>query len=56
MPHTFTNVGGVLTFDNFPVIPAGEQIVIEITVVLEDVPANAIGTSSSTPPSGTSDA
>ncbi len=45
VPHTFTDVGGLLTFDNFPVIPAGEQIVIELTVVLEDTPANAIGTS-----------
>jgi uncharacterized repeat protein (TIGR01451 family) len=41
---TFSNVGGFLTFDNFPVIPAGEQIVLEITVVLEDTPANAPGT------------
>ena len=43
VPHTFSNVGGLLTFDGFPVIPAGEQIIIELTVVLEDVPANAIG-------------
>ena len=42
--HTFTNVGGVLTFDNFPIIPAGEQIVVELTVVLEDSPLNTIGT------------
>jgi large repetitive protein len=41
---TFSDANGFLTFDNFPVIPAGEQIVIELTVVLEDVPANAIGT------------
>jgi len=44
VPHTFTNAGGSLTFDNFPVIPAGDQIVVEITVVLEDTPANAPGT------------
>ena len=44
VPHTFSNVGGVLTFDNFPIIPAGDQIVIEITVVLEDTPVNAPGT------------
>ena len=44
VPHTFDNVGGVLTFDNFPVIPAGQQIVLEITVVLEDSPANVLGT------------
>jgi len=42
--HTFSNVGGVLTFDNFPIIPAGEQIVIELTVVLDDTPANVPGT------------
>jgi hypothetical protein len=44
VPHTFSNVGGQLTFDAFPIIPAGEQIVIELTVVLEDTPANAPGT------------
>jgi uncharacterized repeat protein (TIGR01451 family) len=42
--HSFSNVGGVLTFDVAPVIPAGEQIVIELTVVLEDTPTNAPGT------------
>jgi uncharacterized repeat protein (TIGR01451 family) len=41
---TFSNAGGFLTFDNFPIIPAGEQIILEITVVLEDTPANAPGT------------
>ncbi|MBN1239909.1 MAG: DUF11 domain-containing protein [Gammaproteobacteria bacterium] len=44
VPHSFSNVGGLLTFDGFPVIPAGEQIVIELTVVLDNTPANAIGT------------
>ena len=44
VPHTFSNVGGVLTFDNFPIVPAGEQFVIEVTVVLNDTPANAPGT------------
>ena len=41
----FTNAGGVLTFDftNPPVIPAEQQIVLEITVVLDDVPANVPG-------------
>ena len=24
IPHTFSNVGGVLTFSNFPIIPAGQ--------------------------------
>jgi uncharacterized repeat protein (TIGR01451 family) len=44
VPHSFSNVGGVLTFSNFPIIPAGQQIVIEITVVLKNDPANAPGT------------
>jgi uncharacterized repeat protein (TIGR01451 family) len=44
VPHDFSNVGGLLRFDGFPVIPAGEQIIIELTVVLEDTPANALGT------------
>ena len=44
VPHTFSNVGGVLTFDDFPIVPAGEQIVIELTVVLDDSPANVVGT------------
>jgi uncharacterized repeat protein (TIGR01451 family)/fimbrial isopeptide formation D2 family protein len=43
VPHTFSNVGGLLTFDVVPVIPAGDQIVIEITVVLDDTPANVPG-------------
>jgi uncharacterized repeat protein (TIGR01451 family) len=42
--HTFSNVGGFLTFDDFPIVPAGEQIILEITVVLEDTPTNAPGT------------
>jgi len=42
--HSFSNVGGALTFNISPIIPAGEQIVIEITVVLNDTPANAPGT------------
>lgn len=42
--HTFSNVGGVLTFDDFPIVPAGEQIIIEMTVVLDDSPVNVIGT------------
>ena len=41
--HTFSNVGGVLTFDNFPIIPATDQIVIEITVVLEDTAVKRAG-------------
>src|SRR5262249_41966770 len=41
--HTFSNVGGKLTFDNFPVVPAGQQFVIEITVVLNDTATNVPG-------------
>ena len=44
VPHTFSNVGGFLTFDNFPIVPAGEQIIIELQVVLPNTPANAPGT------------
>ena len=44
VPHWFSNVGGVLTFDNFPNIPTGEQVVIELTVVLDATPANTPGT------------
>src|SRR6266699_3687070 len=44
VPHSFSNVGGVLTFSNCPVIPAGQQIVIDITVVLKNDPANTPGT------------
>ena len=44
VPYTFSNVGGLLTFDNFPIISAGEQVIIELTVVLDDTPANSPGT------------
>ncbi len=44
VPHTFSNNGGLLTFDNFPVVPAGDQIIVELTVVLDDTPANVPGT------------
>src|SRR5262245_28383284 len=43
VPHTFCNVGGLLTFDNFPVVPAMKQFIIEVTVVLRDTPVNAPG-------------
>lgn len=43
VPLTFSNVGGVLSFSNFPIIPAGQQIVIEITVVLNDTSTNMAG-------------
>src|SRR5262249_26974151 len=35
--------GGVLTFSNFPIVPAGQQFVIEITVVLNDSATNVPG-------------
>ena len=44
VPHDFANVNGVLTFSNIPIVPAETQMVIEITVVLDDKPVNAIGT------------
>ena len=42
--HSFTNAGGLLDFVIDPILPATEQIVIEITVVLADTPINAPGT------------
>jgi large repetitive protein len=42
--HTFSNVGGFLTFDDIPIVPAETQFVIELTVVLNDTPANTPGT------------
>jgi uncharacterized repeat protein (TIGR01451 family) len=44
VPHSFSNAGGVLTFDIAPIVPAEEQMIIEITVVLDDTLANAPGT------------
>jgi uncharacterized repeat protein (TIGR01451 family) len=49
IPHSFTNAGGLLTFDDFvfngdTVLPREQQFVIEITVVLEDTPTNSSGT------------
>jgi uncharacterized repeat protein (TIGR01451 family) len=44
VPHTFTNAGGFLTFDNVPLVDAGRQFLIELTVVLNDTPANVSGT------------
>src|SRR5436190_12942594 len=43
IPYTFSNVGGVLTFSGFPVVPAGQQFVVEVTVVLNDTVANVPG-------------
>jgi uncharacterized repeat protein (TIGR01451 family) len=42
--HSFSNTGGVLTFSNFPIVPAGQQIVVDVTVVLKNDPANTPGT------------
>ena len=44
VPHQFSNVGGLLTFSGFPLVAATRQMLIDITVALEDVPANAPGT------------
>ena len=44
VPHTFTNNAGFLTFDNIPIVTAGRQFAIDITAVLNDVPANVPGT------------
>jgi uncharacterized repeat protein (TIGR01451 family) len=41
--HTFTNNNGLLTFQDFGIIDAGRQIILEITVVLNDSPVNVIG-------------
>src|SRR5438477_317300 len=43
IPYTFSNAGGVLTFSNFPIVPAGQQFVIEITVVLNNSATNVSG-------------
>ncbi|HZM69832.1 MAG TPA: DUF11 domain-containing protein, partial [Candidatus Cryosericum sp.] len=41
----FTNVGNVLTFTNFPMVPAGRQFAINLTVVLNNnAPPNNPGT------------
>jgi uncharacterized repeat protein (TIGR01451 family) len=42
-PGQPSNVGGVLTFSGFPTILAGQQFVIELTVVLNDTPNNVPG-------------
>jgi len=45
VPHTFSNVGGVLNFniDTNTIIPAGDQIVLKITVVLDNTSTNFPG-------------
>ncbi|HYM43656.1 MAG TPA: hypothetical protein VET46_12925 [Steroidobacteraceae bacterium] len=45
VPFSVTNAGGLLTFSGFPAIPAGQQIVLSVTVVLNNtVPPNSPGT------------
>src|SRR5262252_8520339 len=45
VPFSVTNAGGLLTFSGFPAIPAGQQIVLKVTVVLNNaVPPNSPGT------------
>src|SRR5215469_12089422 len=45
VPFTVTNASGLLTFSGFPAIPAGQQIVLKVTVVLNNaVPPNSPGT------------
>jgi uncharacterized repeat protein (TIGR01451 family) len=41
--HTFTNVGGQLTFDNILFVPKETQFIIEIRVVLDATPNNTNG-------------
>jgi uncharacterized repeat protein (TIGR01451 family) len=46
VPFTVSNNGGLLTFSGFPTIPAHQQIVLTVTVVLNNaVPPNSPGTS-----------
>src|SRR5262249_40906811 len=45
VPLTVTNASGLLTFSGFPAIPPGQQIVLSVTVVLNNaVPPNSPGT------------
>jgi len=45
VPFTVMNAAGLLTFSGFPAIPAGQQIVLKVTVVLNNaVPPNSPGT------------
>src|SRR5256885_11581887 len=45
VPIAVANAGGLLTFSGSPTIPAGQQIVLKVTVVLNDaVPPNSPGT------------
>ena len=45
VPFAVSNASGLLTFSGFPPIPAGQQIVLSVTVVLNNaVPPNSPGT------------
>ncbi|MGD2161132.1 MAG: hypothetical protein PVG94_08135, partial [Gammaproteobacteria bacterium] len=46
LSHTFNNTSGVLTYTIDPgfIIPIGEQIQIELTVVADNSPSNTVGT------------
>src|SRR5262245_43038801 len=45
VPFSVNNAGGLLTFSGFPAIPAGQQIVLKVTVVLNNaVPPNSPAT------------
>src|SRR5499433_164431 len=45
VPFTVSNASGLLTFSGFPAIPAGQQIVLSVTVVLNNAaPPNSPGT------------
>src|SRR5437879_3962922 len=45
VPFAATNASGLLTFSGFPPIPAGQQIVLSVTVVLNNaMPPNSPGT------------
>src|SRR2546422_180478 len=45
VPFAATNASGLLTFSGFPPIPAGQQIVVSVTVVLNNaVPPSSPGT------------
>ncbi|HEV2227505.1 MAG TPA: hypothetical protein VGR86_00990, partial [Steroidobacteraceae bacterium] len=45
VPFSVSNANGLLTFSGFPAIPAGQQIVLSVTVVLNNtVPPNSPGT------------
>lgn len=42
--RTFYNTGSLVTFDSFSIVPAGEEIIPEITAVLDDPSANSPST------------